>query len=135
MALIKFQIFIKVLFSSRACRWSESTSSVELAISIFVTKMKKSYKRPLLDTKGSLTPRAIHVIYFLVVWFPLNMNEEVSRKAYLTKIYKAQQIQTHIYKLLNAVERSDNRTPLFPPGYSNFFINNNSKKVKKHGFI
>ena len=135
MALIKFQIFIKVLFSSRACRWSEEYIISRAGNFNICYKNEKSYKRPLLDTKGSLTPRAIHVIYFLVVWFPLNMNEEVSRKAYLTKIYKAQQIQTHIYKLLNAVERSDNRTPLFPPGYSNFFINNNSKKVKKHGFI
>ena len=40
-----------------------------------------SYKRSLLDTKGSLTPRAIRA------------------------------------------------------GYSNFFINNNNKKVKMHGFI
>ena len=28
-----------------------------------------------------------------------------------------------------------NRATPFPPGYSNFFINNNNKKFKKHGFI
>ena len=36
--------------------------------------------------------------------------------------------------LFNAVGRPSNRAPLFPPGYCNFFINNNNKKFKKHGF-
>ena len=47
-----------------------------MAISIFVTKAKMSYQRSLPYTKGSLTPRAIHVIYFHVVSFLLNTNEE-----------------------------------------------------------
>ena len=37
--------------------------------------------------------------------------------------------------LFNAVGRPGNRAPPFPPGYSNFFINNNNKKFEKHGFI
>ena len=38
--------------------------------------------------------------------------------------------------LFNAVGRPGNRASSFPPGYSNFFINNNNnKKFKKHGFI
>ena len=37
--------------------------------------------------------------------------------------------------LFNAVGRSGNRASLFPPGYSNFFINNSNKKFKKYGFI
>ena len=44
-------------------------------------------------------------------------------------------MQTHVYKFLNVVARSDNRAPPFPSGYSSFFINNNNKKVKKHVFI
>ena len=37
--------------------------------------------------------------------------------------------------LFNAVRTSGNRAPPFLPGYSNFFINNNNKKIKKHSFI
>ena len=37
--------------------------------------------------------------------------------------------------LYTAVGRPGNRAPPFPPGYCNFFINNNNKKFKKHGFI
>ena len=40
-----------------------------------------------------------------------------------------------MYKLLNAVGISDNRAPLFPPGYSSSFNNNSNKNFKKHGFI
>ena len=71
-----------------------STSSVELPISIFVTKTKESYKKSLLDTKASLTSRAIRVIYFLVVSFLLNAKEEISRKAYLTKCIKLSKYKT-----------------------------------------
>ena len=56
----------------------KSASSVEMTISIFVIKTEMSNKRSLLDTQGSLTPREIHVIYFHVVAFLLNPNEDIS---------------------------------------------------------
>ena len=62
---------------------------IELAISIFVTKTKESYKRSFLDTKGNPTPKAICVTYFHVVSLLLNTNEEVSRETKLTQISKA----------------------------------------------
>ena len=37
--------------------------------------------------------------------------------------------------LFHAVRKSGNRAPPFSPGYNNFFIINNNKKFKKHGFI
>ena len=84
-------------------------------------------------------------------------------KTYLTQIYKLVYIYIsisisiyiyiyiynyivyicmYIYKyihicciLFHAVRKSGNRAPPFSPGYNNFFIINNNKKFKKHGFI
>ena len=54
-----------------------------MAISIFVTKAKMSHQRSLPYTKGSLTSRAIRVIYFHVVSFLLNTNEEVHSSPFI----------------------------------------------------
>ena len=70
-----------------------------------------------------------------------NFNICYKNEKVIQRIFARQQRQshpknyTHIYKLLNAVGRFHNRATQFPPGYKNFFINNNDKKVKKHGFI